>query len=408
MFESAARISRPGATWHVRDANGNLKDDGTNLYDYDYRNQLVRIRRKSDLAVIGTYDYDGICRRIGKSTSAGATSFYWIGFELAIEYDASGLVSRRHRGAAFNEVVSAYQRDIADLDQDGSTTDYIPLTPMYDGAHDCAAVLDHTGAIAESYVHTYDGAVTITNAGGGTIATSAVGWHQGYGNTYRDPESGLLYAIHRYYQPSVGRFITEDPARRWFDVCNLGNGYAWVANHFRNGHDPLGLKGTFHDFAVLMAKLDNNEANWVWYEVYYFYALRSYARLQARLTQIRNDMLCARERAKELWEQTWGEYVDIVGKWDDIVGLLGPGGKNPGTIGVESLSAKAKNEKIAAENKIAEEAQKAIDEANQEYKEDLQAAHDLADEMNGQAVSEHYGPLSDAGQAALDRLDRPR
>ncbi|HEX5138622.1 MAG TPA: hypothetical protein VFY93_16740 [Planctomycetota bacterium] len=231
-----------GATVHVRDANGNLKDDGTNLYDYDYRNQLVRIRRKSDLAVIGTYEYDGVCRRTAKSTSAGTTSFYWIGFELAMEYDTSGLVSRRHRGAGFNEVVSAQQRDIADLDQDGSTTDYVPLTPLYDGAFDCIGVLDQTGAVAESYVHTYDGVVTIANAAGGSLANSAVGWHQGYGRMYGDAETGLLYAVHRYYGPATGRFITEDPAGRWFDSPNLGGSFAWGGNRYRNSVDVLGLR----------------------------------------------------------------------------------------------------------------------------------------------------------------------
>ena len=61
----------------------------------------VRIRRKSDLAVIGTYEYDGICRRIAKSTSAGTVSFYWIGFELAMEYDASGIVSSNSARTGF-------------------------------------------------------------------------------------------------------------------------------------------------------------------------------------------------------------------------------------------------------------------------------------------------------------------
>jgi len=231
-----------GATVQVRDANGNLKDDGTNLYDYDYRNQLVRIRRKSDMAVIGTYDYDGTCRRIAKSTSAGTTSFFWIGFELAMEYDGSGLLSRRHRGADFNEVVSAQQRDIADLDQDGSTADYVPLTPLYDGTHDCIGMLDYSGAIVESYVHTYDGAVTITNAAGGAITTSAVGWQQGYAGTFLDTETGHYYAIHRYYDPSTGRFQTQDPRGSWVDPAAAGNGYVWSGDSYRSSIDPLGLK----------------------------------------------------------------------------------------------------------------------------------------------------------------------
>jgi len=232
-----------GGVTHVRDANGNLKDDGTNLYDYDYRNELVSIRRKSDLAVIGTYEYDGIHRRIAKSTSAGTTSFYCIGFELAMEYDAAGLISRRQRGAGFNEVVSAYQRDIADLDQDGGTTDYVPLVPLYDGAYDCIGVLDQAGALAESYVHTYDGTVTITNAAGASLAASAVAWHQGYGCMYLDGESGLLYTVHRYYDPGAGRFVTIDPLGQWFDAPHIGNGSTWAANAYRNGWDPLGLHG---------------------------------------------------------------------------------------------------------------------------------------------------------------------
>jgi RHS repeat-associated protein len=203
-----------GGVTHVRDANSNLRDDGTNLYDYDYRNQLVRIRLKSSGATIATYDYDGRGRRIAKTVSGSTTQFYWIGLQMAMEYDASGLFSRRHYGAEFGTVVSAHQRDVADLDQDTSTTDYVPLTPLYDGAFDCAGVLDHTGAVAESYVHTYEGAVTITNAAGGTIAASAVGWRQGYGRMYRDAESGLLYATHRFYSTALGRFTSEDAQGR--------------------------------------------------------------------------------------------------------------------------------------------------------------------------------------------------
>jgi hypothetical protein len=238
---SARASARERSQALVRDANGNLKDDGTNLYDYDYRNQLVRIRRKSDMAVIATYDYDGFCRRIAKSTSSGVTSFYWIGFELAMEYDASGLVSRRQRGAGFNEVVSAYQRDIADLDQDGSTTDYVPLTPLYDGAHDCIGVLDHAGALAESYMHAYDGTVAISNAAGSPLATSAVGWQQGYSCLYRDNESSLLYAVHRYYSTIRGRFDEIEPLNPWADPSACGNMSVWLGNTYRNATDPLGL-----------------------------------------------------------------------------------------------------------------------------------------------------------------------
>lgn len=60
---------------------------------------------------------------------------------------------------------------------------------------------------------------------------------------YRDAESALLYALHRYYDSAVGRFITEDPLGRWFDVPNSGNGYALTGSRYRNMWDPLGLAG---------------------------------------------------------------------------------------------------------------------------------------------------------------------
>ncbi len=231
-----------GGTTHVRDANGNLRDDGVNLYDYDYRNQLVRVTRKSDSVVIGAYDYDVLGRRIAKATVAGTTTFVWIGMQMAAEYDSQGLFSRRHYDDRFGQVVTAQQRDIADLDQDGNTGELVPLTPLYDGAYDCGGVLGPTGALAESYVHTYEGIVAITNAAGQSLSTSAVRWQQGYSRSYRDDETGLLSAVHRYCASSLGRFLTQDPLGRWGDRGNYGNGYGWAGQRHRNDTDPLGLR----------------------------------------------------------------------------------------------------------------------------------------------------------------------
>src|SRR5262245_21537838 len=45
------------------DANGNLIDDGNNLYQYDAFNRLRRVIRKPDNAVIAVYRYDALWRR---------------------------------------------------------------------------------------------------------------------------------------------------------------------------------------------------------------------------------------------------------------------------------------------------------------------------------------------------------
>jgi RHS repeat-associated protein len=231
-----------GGVANLRDANGNLRDDGTLLYEYDFRNQLCRVKVKATGALVAAYDYDALGRRIGKSTSAGASRYAWSRGTTAAVYDGQGLVARLHYGAEPDKMLCAYQRDIADLDGDSSVTDHVFVTPLYDGAYDCVGVLGPTGAVAERYVHTYDGHVGVTNAVGQPIQATAIGWLQGYARMWRDDETGLLYARHRYYSPALGRFTMTDPLGAWHDQTALGNGLQWIGNSFRNAWDPSGLK----------------------------------------------------------------------------------------------------------------------------------------------------------------------
>ena len=140
-------------------------------------------------------------------------------------------------------MAAAWHRDQLDLDGDGSTTDSVWVYPLYDGAFDCVGLCGPAGNVVESYVSSYAGAMTITNAVGNAIAASALGWQQGYAGYYRDDETGLQYATLRYYDPETGRFTTEDPIGRWGDGANLGSGYALLGNRYRSGLDPFGLDG---------------------------------------------------------------------------------------------------------------------------------------------------------------------
>ena len=57
----------------------------------------------------------------------------------------------------------------------------------------------------------------------------------GYCGEYRDSESGFIYLRNRYYDPSIGRFISEDPIKDGL------NWYAYCENDPVNFVDPLGL-----------------------------------------------------------------------------------------------------------------------------------------------------------------------
>jgi RHS repeat-associated protein len=59
-----------------------------------------------------------------------------------------------------------------------------------------------------------------------------------FSTKYKDAETGLVYYGYRYYNPSMGRWISRDP------IGEIGgeNLYALVSNHGPNAIDFLGLK----------------------------------------------------------------------------------------------------------------------------------------------------------------------
>ena len=97
-----------------------------------------------------------------------------------------------------------------------------------------------------------------------------------YSGEYFDYESGLLYLRARYYDSSVGAFISEDPARdglNWYVYCG-GNPVNFV--------DTLGLfrivDGTAYDRYQLGSGNANNEVN--------DYVSRDIQKLQMRLQEL--------------------------------------------------------------------------------------------------------------------------
>ncbi len=70
---------------------------------------------------------------------------------------------------------------------------------------------------------------TRTTASG--TATSPFGFAGGYTD-----QTGLVYFVHRYYDPMLRQFISVDPA-----VATTGTPYAYAGNNPVNGADPSGL-----------------------------------------------------------------------------------------------------------------------------------------------------------------------
>ncbi len=93
--------------------------------------------------------------------------------------------------------------------------EYLDYYYIYNGHGDVVAMADKNGNIVNEY--SYDPWGKILSE------TETVNNSIKYAGEYYDKETGLIYLRNRYYDPTIGRFITEDPARdqlNWYTYCN--------------------------------------------------------------------------------------------------------------------------------------------------------------------------------------------
>jgi RHS repeat-associated protein len=82
----------------------------------------------------------------------------------------------------------------------------------------------------------------------------------GYTGHVNDPDTGLMYMQARYYDPTVGRFLSIDPVGPAAGEIGYFNRYSYVGNNPTSRIDPFGLyycktKGGCQDFDKAYAKL---------------------------------------------------------------------------------------------------------------------------------------------------------
>ena len=173
-----------------------------------------------------TFKYDAFGRRVQKFSDATnvTTNYIYDGANILEELDASGnVVARYTQGAGVDEPL-AMQR--------GSSTYYYQA----DGLGSITSLSDSSGVTAATYQYDPYG-----NALGGT--GSITNPFRFTGREYDSLETGLYYYRARYYDPSVGRFLSEDPVEFKSGI----NFYRYVDDNPINATDPSGLFPTwFH------------------------------------------------------------------------------------------------------------------------------------------------------------------
>jgi RHS repeat-associated protein len=235
---AANRLTNDGVFTYAYDAEGNRisKSKGSELetwyYAWDNRNRLIGVEQTSDDANIllaVTYAYDAHDKLVAEekwqsSTGVVAIRRHWDGGDLWAITDASNVVSQR---LLYGEGVDQVQGRIVEAGANAGTQGFYAT--------------DHLGSVRD-----------IIDAATGEVLYhaeydafgAATEYGAGYGDTLKytarelDADTGLQYNRARWYDNSVGRWLSEDPIGFAAGDHNL---YRYVSNFSTGATDPSGL-----------------------------------------------------------------------------------------------------------------------------------------------------------------------
>jgi RHS repeat-associated protein len=240
------RVTVPGSSaTYSYDANGNLVGDGANTYDWDGANRLVRVLRGG--VEVARFAYDGLGRRVQKTTTGGVTHQY--------VYDSDDILEERLSNGPTRRYVHGPTR----VDQ--------PLARIESGAP-TYYVADHLGSILVETDGSSTTALRRQYDPWGNLQQGAD--VSGYAFTGRewDAETGLYYYRARYYSAKLGRFLSEDPlaniaqnmspdpASLESTVQRRFSAYTYADNAPTVFSDPFGLKACSECSKELMETLE--------------------------------------------------------------------------------------------------------------------------------------------------------
>ena len=186
-------------------------DYGKEVYTYDGLNELKSYRGKNEQNA--TYEYMPNHYRISKTVDGTKTYQLWDNDRVVSEFDSELNMKINYRIGTNGQVLS-----------DSKENSY-----SYDGHGNLVNGKDNSST-------------TVYDAYGNKTEDIGIGDAPfGYCGEYTDSESGFVYLRNRYYDPSTGSFITEDPIKdgnNWYGYCAGNPVNAWDTSglHEQNIH----------------------------------------------------------------------------------------------------------------------------------------------------------------------------
>ncbi|MFD1739229.1 polymorphic toxin type 30 domain-containing protein [Bacillus salitolerans] len=209
----------------VHDNNGNLESNGSLSFKYNVENNLMSIENSTG-ATLGTYDYNHEGLRTTKTVDGKTENYYYVGGYLAFITDTT------------NKLIYSFTRDaFGSLLTMTDHTGIAPVNYFYQKNYrgDILGIRDTSGKEVVSYRYDAYGNI-VKSTGSKTLGNGKLLKDENpfrYASYFYDKESGLYYLNARYFDPSLGRFITRD-------VIPAVNLYAYSGNNPVNFVDPSG------------------------------------------------------------------------------------------------------------------------------------------------------------------------
>nr|VFK45843.1 MAG: RHS repeat-associated core domain-containing protein [Candidatus Kentron sp. TC] len=212
-----------GSRLEKRDGAGGLLQ----AYQYDPKRRIRRLTQNvpGQGEVHADYAYDPNDYRIRKGAPQGVDHYLLQAEHLESIYDDQDRIQAKYlRGVVVDEIVNGYEYPNA-----GDEKTRVNLSFHHDHNKSVTGLSAHEGSLLE----------TIGYEAFGNVAASTGESRNRlrYTGREQDAGTGLYYYRARYYDPEVGRFLTEDPLGFEAGI----NFYRYVDNNPVNFNDPSGM-----------------------------------------------------------------------------------------------------------------------------------------------------------------------
>jgi RHS repeat-associated protein len=231
VYDIADRLLSRGPTSYTFDKNGNLtslkKNNKTTNYIFDAANRLISV---TGGGVNSTFTYDGDGNRVAQKVGSSPAYTY-------LNDIATGFATVLDENGPDGHIQYVRGRGLISASSPAFTYFY-----HYDAQSTVAGLTDSLGKVVKRYDYDVWGVPT------GAVPSNKVGTQNKWSYTGEalDPGTNLIYLRARYYDPTIGRFISRDPFGGYERVPITANRFIYTRDNPATLTDRTGLYADYY------------------------------------------------------------------------------------------------------------------------------------------------------------------